>query len=114
MNIGIVIVTSRSLIEKSIALFVVLPIFFYCHLWYSISRVNTTCANTVGGGNQMELDFSVSNEWQGLSDQEKQQRLFDKQKGVLDTFLVRHLITQEQYDLSLHTLMDNMAIHAMT
>ena len=67
-----------------------------------------------GGENQMELDFSVSNEWQGLSDQEKQQRLFDKQKGVLDTFLVRHLITQEQYDLSLHTLMDNMAIHAMT
>lgn len=65
-------------------------------------------------GNQMELDFSVSNEWQGLSDQEKQQRLFDKQKGVLDTFLVRHLITQEQYDLSLHTLMDNIAIHAMT
>ena len=62
----------------------------------------------------MELDFSVSNEWQGPSDQEKQQRLFDKQKGVLDTFLVRHLITQEQYDLSLHTLMDNMAIHAMT
>ena len=59
----------------------------------------------------MELDFSVSNEWQGLSDQEKQQHLFDKQKGVLDTFLVRHLITQEQYDLSLHTLMDNMAIH---
>ena len=59
----------------------------------------------------MELDFSVSNEWQGLSDQEKQQRLFDKQKGVLDTFLVRHLITQEQYDLSLHTLMDNMSIH---
>ena len=60
----------------------------------------------------MELDFSISNEWQGLSDQEKQQHLFDKQKNVLDTFLVRHLITQEQYDLSLHTLMDNMAIHA--
>ena len=46
----------------------------------------------------MELDFSISNEWQGLSDQEKQQHLFDKQKGVLD-------------DLSLNTLMDNMAIH---
>lgn len=58
----------------------------------------------------MELDFTTSNEWQGLSEQEKQQHLFDKQKGVLDTFLVRHLITQEQYDLSLHTLMDNMAI----
>ncbi len=60
----------------------------------------------------MKLDFAIVDEWQDLSDQEKQQRLFDKQKGVLDTFLVRHLITQEQYDLSLHTLMDNMAIHA--
>ena len=58
----------------------------------------------------MKLDFAIVDEWQDLSDQEKQQRLFDKQKGVLDTFLVRHLITQEQYDLSLHTLMDNMAI----
>ena len=60
----------------------------------------------------MKLDFAIVDEWQGLSDQEKKQRLFDKQKGVLDTFLMRHLITQEQYDLSLHTLMDNMAIHA--
>ena len=60
----------------------------------------------------MELDFTISNEWQGLSEQEKQQHLFDKQKGVLDAFLARHLISQEQYDLSLHTLMDNMALHA--
>ena len=60
----------------------------------------------------MELDFTTSNEWQGLSEQEKQQHLFDKQKGVLDTFLVRHLISQEQYEVSLHTLMDNMAIDA--
>lgn len=59
----------------------------------------------------MKLDFAIVDEWQDLSDQEKQQRLFDKQKGVLDTFLMRHLITQEQYDLSLHTLMDNMAIN---
>lgn len=60
----------------------------------------------------MELDFTISNEWQGLSEQEKQQHLFDKQKDVLDTFLVRHLISQEQYEVSLHTLMDNMAIDA--
>ena len=58
----------------------------------------------------MELDFTISNEWQGLSEQEKQQHLFDKQKDVLDTFLVRHLISQEQYEVSLHTLMDNMVI----
>jgi len=61
----------------------------------------------------MELDFTTVNEWQGLSDQEKQQHLFDKQKGVLDAFLVRHLISKEQYELSLHTLMDNMAIHTV-
>ena len=60
----------------------------------------------------MELDFTVTNEWQGLSDQEKQQRLYSKQKNDLDTLLVRRVISQEQYDLSLHTLMDNMAIHA--
>mgnify|MGYP000573358839 CR=1 FL=1 len=59
----------------------------------------------------MELDFTIVDEWQGLSDQEKQQRLYSKQKNVQDTFLVRRVISQEQYDLSLHTLMDNMAIH---
>lgn len=49
MNKGIVIVASRSLIEKSIAVFVVLPITF-CHIpWYSIACVNTTCANNAGG-----------------------------------------------------------------
>ena len=62
----------------------------------------------------MELDFTIVDEWQGLSDQEKQQRLYSKQKNVLDTFLERRVISQEQYDLSLHTLMDNMAIHVMT
>ena len=59
----------------------------------------------------MELDFTIVDEWQGLSNQEKQQRLYSKQKNVLDTFLERRVISQEQYDLSLHTLMDNMAIH---
>ena len=57
----------------------------------------------------MKLDFTIVDEWQGLSDQEKQQQLFDKQKGVLDAFRERHLISQEQYDLSLRTLIDNMA-----
>ena len=59
----------------------------------------------------MKLDFAIVDEWQGLSEQEKQQQLFDKQKGVLDAFLERRVISKEQYDLNLHTLMDNMAIH---
>lgn len=61
----------------------------------------------------MELDFTIVDEWQGLSDLEKQQRLYSKQKNVLDTFLARHLISKEQYDLSLHALMDSMAIHTV-
>ena len=61
----------------------------------------------------MELNLTaMSNEWQGLSKQEQQQHLFDKQKNVLDAFLERRVISQEQYDISLHTLMDNMGVNA--
>lgn len=58
----------------------------------------------------MDLDFTVTDEWQGLSKQEQQQHLFLEQKGILDTFLARRVISQEQYALSLHTLTDHMAI----
>ena len=37
--------------------------------------------------------------------------LFLKQKGILDTFLARRVISQEQYDISLHTLVDHMTIN---
>lgn len=59
----------------------------------------------------MDLDFTVTDEWQGLSKQEQQQHLFLKQKGILDTFLARRVISQEQYDLSLRTLVDRMVIN---
>ena len=59
----------------------------------------------------MDLDFTITDEWVGLSKQEQQQHLFLKQKGILDTFLARRVISQEQYDVSLHTLMDHMAIN---
>lgn len=54
----------------------------------------------------MDLDFAITDEWGGLSKQEQQQHLFLKQKGILDTFLARRVISQEQYDIScfrLHT-----------
>ena len=45
----------------------------------------------------MELNLTaMPNEWQGLSKQEQQQHLFDKQKNVLDAFLARRVISQEQ------------------
>ena len=59
----------------------------------------------------MDLDFTITDEWVGLSKQEQQQHLFLKQKGILDTFLARRVISQEQYDFSLHTLMDHMTIN---
>ena len=59
----------------------------------------------------MDLDFTITDEWQGLSKQEQQQHLFLKQKGILDTFLARSVISQEQYDISLHALVDHMTIN---
>lgn len=50
------------------------------------------------------------NGWAFLT-QEQQQHLFLKQKGILDTFLARRVISQEQYDISLHTLVDHMTIN---
>ena len=35
----------------------------------------------------MELDFTVTNEWKGLSDQEKQRRLYSKKKMPWTPFL---------------------------
>ena len=59
----------------------------------------------------MDLDFTITDEWVGLSKQEQQQHLFLKQKGILDTFLARRVFSQEQYDISLHTLVDHMTIN---
>ena len=62
----------------------------------------------------MELNLTaISNEWQGLNKQEQQQHLFDKQKNVLDAFLERRIISQEQYDISLRTLTDHMGVNAV-
>lgn len=62
----------------------------------------------------MELNLTaMPNEWQGLSKQEQQQHLFDKQKSVLDAFLERRVISQEQYDISLRTLTGHMGVNAM-
>lgn len=61
----------------------------------------------------MNLDLTtLPDDWNGLSKAEQRQHLFDKQKDVLDTFLERHVISQEQYDISLRTLMENMDIRA--
>lgn len=46
--------------------------------------------------------------WQALSPEEKKQKLFSRQKALLDTFLATGAITQSQYDFSLNTLKRKM------
>ena len=47
-------------------------------------------------------------EWSELTYQEKNHQLFLKQKDLLDTFLIKNAISQDQYDKSLHDLKEKM------
>ncbi len=46
--------------------------------------------------------------WSALSPEEKKQKLFARQKALLDTFLATGAITQSQYDFSLNALKQKM------
>ena len=46
--------------------------------------------------------------WSALSPEEKKQKLFARQKELLDTFLATGAITQSQYDFSLNALKKKM------
>lgn len=52
-------------------------------------------------------------DWALLSPNEKKKQLFLKQKNLLDTFLEKHAISQEQYDKSLGDLRDKMGMHGV-
>ena len=52
-------------------------------------------------------------DWALLSPDEKKKQLFLKQKNLLDTFLEKHAISQEQYDKSLGDLRDKMGMHGV-
>lgn len=45
-----------------------------------------------------------SEAWEKLSYEEKNEKLFEKQKHLLKQFLERHAISREQYEKSLHDL----------
>ena len=49
-------------------------------------------------------------EWSRLSPEEKKAALFNKQKRLLDMFLSRNAISQQQYDKSLGDLRTKMGI----
>jgi hypothetical protein len=48
--------------------------------------------------------------WEQMSPAQKKKELFRKQKETLGLFLVRHAISQAQYDLSLGLLQEKMGL----
>lgn len=58
----------------------------------------------------MNKDFADLDraDWAPLSHEEKNQRLFLRQKELLDMFLERGAISQAQHDKSLHDLIEKM------
>ena len=46
--------------------------------------------------------------WDSLSYEEKNKLLFERQKQMLEEFLERNAISKEQYEKSLHDLMEKM------
>jgi len=49
-------------------------------------------------------------DWQGLTHDEQQRALFNKQKDLLDTFLSRGAIDRRQYEKSLTCMAEKMGI----
>ena len=48
--------------------------------------------------------------WNRLTYEEKNRELYDRQKKLLDLFLEKHAISQQQHDKSLHELTEKMNI----
>lgn len=49
-------------------------------------------------------------DWSNLTEEEKKQQLFNKQKKMLDQFLETGAISRSQYDTSLNGLITKMGI----
>ena len=59
------------------------------------------------------MDFSEDQRnaaWSRLTYEEKNRELYDRQKKLLDLFLEKHAISQQQHDKSLHDLTEKMNI----
>ena len=57
----------------------------------------------------VNLDINIEDSaWAGMTHEEKNQVLFQKQKEMLDLLLERGAISQEQHDKSLHDLTEKM------
>ncbi len=53
----------------------------------------------------------ITNDFEGLTPEQKKKMLFDNQKNLLDTFLAHKAITKAQYDKSLGDLRKKMGFN---
>ena len=61
---------------------------------------------------EAELQEQISRQrlWEAMTPEQKKKQLFLNQKELLDKFLVRHAISQAQYDKSLGDLINKMGV----
>ena len=58
----------------------------------------------------LSLKLSPTTDWQGMSHDEQQRALFNKQKDLLDEFLSHGAIDRRQYEKSLTCMAEKMGM----
>ena len=59
---------------------------------------------------ELQEQISRQRRWEAMTPEQKKKQLFLNQKELLDKFLVRHAISQAQYDKSLGDLIKKMGV----
>ncbi len=59
---------------------------------------------------ELQEQISRQRRWEAMTPEQKKKQLFLNQKELLDKFLVRHAISQAQYDKSLGDLINKMGV----
>ena len=58
----------------------------------------------------LQEQIARQHRWERMTPEQKKKQLFLNQKELLDKFLVRHAISQAQYDKSLGDLINKMGV----
>ena len=59
---------------------------------------------------ELQEQISRQRRWEAMTPEQKKKQLFLNQKELLDKFLVRHAISQAQYDKSLGDMIKKMGV----
>ena len=84
-----------------------MPIKEFLVCWAIISQF--CCLSGGENRRKMSMDIDIEDkEWEALSHEQKNHQLYLRQKALLDQFLEKGAISQEQHDKSLHDLTEKM------